>query len=95
LSIKKSQQRRFYKHFKGLENCSKKPDLIVLFHLDNNQTLPLKEAQKELIPTIAISDTNTNPENVTVSIPGNDDNLKALFLYTQLLIGSAIKGTKN
>ena len=47
------------------------------------------------IPVIAICDTNTNPSNVDYPIPGNDDALRAISLYCDLIAASVLKGLET
>ena len=47
------------------------------------------------IPVIAICDTNTNPSNVDYPIPGNDDALRAISLYCDLVAASVLKGLET
>ena len=49
----------------------------------------MQEANKLKIPVIAICDTNTDPNNIDYAIPGNDDAVRSISLYCDL-IGSAI-----
>jgi small subunit ribosomal protein S2 len=47
------------------------------------------------IPVIAICDTNTNPSGVDYPIPGNDDALRAISLYCDLVAASVLKGLES
>ena len=47
------------------------------------------------IPVIAICDTNTNPSGVDFPIPGNDDALRAISLYCDLIAASVLKGLES
>ena len=62
-----------------------RPSLLVSFKVRGNEAV-LREAQKMKIPTIGILDSDANPEAVTYGIPANDDDLKALYLYSQIFL---------
>ena len=64
------------------------PDAIFVIDI-NKESIALQEANKLNIPVIAICDTNTDPSNVDFPIPGNDDAVRSISLYCDL-IGSAI-----
>src|SRR5947209_19024087 len=57
------------------------PDL--LFVIDSNkEAIAVKEARKLGIPVVAVVDTNCDPDEVDYVIPGNDDALRAIRLFT-------------
>jgi small subunit ribosomal protein S2 len=67
------------------------PDAI--FVIDTiKEDLAIKEAQKLGIPVIAIVDTNSDPEGLTYPIPGNDDALRAIETYCELISGAILDG---
>jgi small subunit ribosomal protein S2 len=70
------------------------PDL--LFIIDTNkEDIAVKEANVLNIPVVAIVDSNANPDGVDYVIPGNDDALRAISLYCDLVAGSVIEGLKT
>jgi small subunit ribosomal protein S2 len=75
----------------GIKDMGGKPDL--LFIIDTNkEELAVKEALKLGIPTIAILDSNSNPDGITYPIPGNDDATRAIKLYCKLVSDAALCG---
>lgn len=82
--IKKSQKKRFQRHFKVLQNIKEKPDLLILFHC-NEHPVALNEAVICQVPTIGIVDTDRDPRKIDFPIPGNDDSLYAHYLYNRVL----------
>ena len=64
------------------------PDAIFIIDI-NKESIAVQEAKKLNIPVIAICDTNTDPSNVDYPIPGNDDAVRSISLYCDL-VGSAI-----
>ena len=67
-----------------------------LFIIDTNkEAIAVLEANNLNIPVIAICDTNTNPSGVDYPIPGNDDALRAISLYCDLIAASVLKGLES
>jgi len=64
-----------------------------LFIVDsNNEAIAVKEARKLGIPVVAVVDTNCDPTVVDYVIPGNDDALRAIRLFTSKIADSASEG---
>ena len=75
----------------GIKNMKRLPD--ALFVVDsNNETIAVKEARKLGIPVVAVVDTNCDPTVVDYVIPGNDDALRAIRLFTSKIADSAAEG---
>ncbi len=67
------------------------PDVI--FVIDSNkEAIAVKEARRLGIPVVAIVDTNCDPDEVDWVIPGNDDALRAIRLFTSKIADSVIEG---
>ena len=67
------------------------PDL--LFVIDTpKESLAIKEAKKLGIPVIGVTDTNANPYEVDYPIPGNDDAIRAIQLYCELISSAVLDG---
>lgn len=75
----------------GLINMKRVPDAIYLVDVRQEQTA-VREANVRGVTTIAITDTNVNPELVTYSIPANDDAVKAIALITKVITDAIIEG---
>ncbi len=75
----------------GIKSMKRLPD--ALFIVDsNNETIAVKEARKLGIPVVAVVDTNCDPTVVDFVIPGNDDALRAIRLFTSKVADSAAEG---
>ena len=58
----------------------------MIFVIDTNiESLAVLEGKKLGIPIVAIVDSNSNPENISFPIPGNDDARRAINLYCDLV----------
>ena len=77
----------------GIKNMKRLPD--ALFIVDsNNEAIAVKEARKLGIPVVAVVDTNCDPTVVDYVIPGNDDALRAIRLFTSKISDSVIEGVQ-
>jgi len=75
----------------GIKTMKRLPD--ALFIVDsNNEAIAVKEARKLGIPVVAVVDTNCDPTVVDYVIPGNDDALRAIRLFTSKIADSAAEG---
>ena len=75
----------------GIKDMGGIPDLI--FVIDTNkEQLAIKEANKLGIPVVAVIDSNSDPDGIAFPIPGNDDALRAIDLYCELISGAVLDG---
>ncbi len=66
----------------GIKNMPNLPDALFIIDVQHEK-IAVKEANKLGIPVIAVVDTNTSPDGVDYIIPGNDDAMSAIQLFTQ------------
>jgi len=75
----------------GIKDMKGLPD--VMFVVDvGHEDIAVKEARKLGIPVIAVVDTNCSPNNIDYVIPGNDDAIRSIRLYTQLAADAVLEG---
>ena len=75
----------------GIRDMGGQPD--ALFVIDTTaEDIAIKEANKIGIPVFAICDSNSNTDGVDYVIPGNDDSLRAIDLYCELVANAVIDG---
>src|SRR6187399_2865238 len=78
------------KNLSGIKNMPRLPDAI--FVIDSkNEEIAVAEARRLGIPVIAIVDTNCDPDVVDYVIPGNDDALRAIRLFTVKISASVLQ----
>ena len=78
----------------GIKNMNGIPD--AMFIIDTSkEAIAVLEANNLNIPIVAICDSNTNPSGVDYPIPGNDDALRAISLYCDLVAASVLKGLES
>jgi len=75
----------------GIKNMTRLPDAI--FVIDSNkEQIAVREARELGIPVVAVVDTNCDPSEVDYVIPGNDDALRAIRLFTSKISESIAEG---
>jgi small subunit ribosomal protein S2 len=84
-------QEKLERSLGGIKEMGGLPD--ILFIIDTNkEKLAVEEANKLHIPVVAVLDSNSDPTGVTFPIPGNDDAIRAITLYCDLIAGSVLDG---
>jgi len=75
----------------GIKEMGGLPDLI--FVIDTNkEKIAIEEANKLNIPVIAVIDSNSSPEGITYPVPGNDDAIRAIHTYCDLVSNAVLSG---
>ncbi|MEO8659225.1 MAG: 30S ribosomal protein S2, partial [Bryobacteraceae bacterium] len=85
------ERKHLQQNLSGIRDMGGLPDL--LFIVDSNkESIAVKEARKLGIPVVAVVDTNCDPDEVDWVIPGNDDALRAIRLFTNKIADAVIEG---
>ena len=75
----------------GIKEMGGLPD--ILFVIDTNkEAIAVLEATKLKIPVVAVLDSNSSPDGIAYPIPGNDDAMRAIHLYCELVSGAVLDG---
>lgn len=75
----------------GIKDMGGLPDM--LFIIDTvKEDLAVAEANKLGMPVIAVIDSNSNPDGITYPVPGNDDAIRAIQTYCELISGAILDG---
>ena len=94
VSLLKKQQDKLEKFLGGIEDMPRIPD--VLFIVDpRKEKIAVQEAQKLNIPIVAMVDTNTDPDDIDVIIPSNDDAFRAVRLICSKMADAIIEGNQG
>jgi small subunit ribosomal protein S2 len=75
----------------GIKDMNGLPDVLFVVDVGHEQ-IAIAEARKLGIPVVAVVDTNCSPEGVSYMIPGNDDAMRAIQLYTSGIAEAVIEG---
>ncbi|MCY3897826.1 MAG: 30S ribosomal protein S2, partial [Caldilineaceae bacterium] len=77
----------------GIKTLTEMPNLIFVVDTQREE-LAVKEANKIGIPLIAVADTNSDPDEITYVIPGNDDAIRAVKLITRIVADAVEEGRR-
>jgi small subunit ribosomal protein S2 len=84
------ERKHLQQNLAGIKDMNGLPDL--LFVIDSNkEAIAVKEARKLGIPVVAVVDTNCDPDEVDYVIPGNDDALRAIRLFTTKIADAVVE----
>ncbi|MGV6808166.1 MAG: 30S ribosomal protein S2 [bacterium] len=75
----------------GIKDMGGLPDALFVIDVDHER-IAVQEANKLGIPVIGIVDTNSNPDGIDYVIPGNDDAIRAIMLYTTAVADAILEG---
>ena len=75
---------------RGIKDMRRLPDLVVIVDAQYEDTA-IKEARRLDIPTIAIVDSNTDPNKVTYAIPANDDSMRTINIIISALADAVLE----
>ena len=75
----------------GIKDMGGLPDVMVIIDT-NKEHLAIKEARKLNIPVVAVLDSNSEPKGIDYPIPGNDDAIRAINLYCDLIADAVLDG---
>ena len=75
----------------GIKDMGGLPDAVFVVDV-NHEKIAIQEANKLGIPVIGIVDTNSDPDGVDILIPGNDDAIRAIELYSSAIADACIEG---
>ncbi|GHU47679.1 30S ribosomal protein S2 [Spirochaetia bacterium] len=84
------EQAKLQKNLGGIKEMKELPG--ILFIIDTRmEGIAVAEAKRMGIPIAAVVDTNCNPEGIDFPIPGNDDAIRAITLFTQIVANAVIE----
>ena len=77
----------------GIKDMNGRPDIMFVIDTVKEQ-LAIAEAKRLGIPVVAICDSNSDPDGIDFVIPGNDDAIRAITLYCDLVAGAVLDGVQ-
>jgi small subunit ribosomal protein S2 len=87
------ERAKLQKNLGGIKEMKELPG--ILFIIDTRkEAIAVAEAQRMGIPIVAVVDTNCNPDGINYPIPGNDDAIRAITLFTQI-VANAVEEADN
>jgi small subunit ribosomal protein S2 len=89
--MRRREMEKLDKSLGGIKDMNGLPDALFIVDV-GYEKIAVNEAVKLNIPVIAIVDSNNSPDNVDYMIPGNDDSIRAIQLYTTGVADAIIEG---
>ena len=84
------EKAKLEKNLGGIKEMKELPGALFVIDTHKEQ-LAVAEARRMGIPIIAVVDTNCNPEGIDFPIPGNDDAIRAISLFTSIIANAVIE----
>jgi small subunit ribosomal protein S2 len=85
------EKEKLEKSLGGIKNMPALPDALFVIDI-GHENIAVQEAKKLGIPVVAVVDTNYDPSLVDYAIPGNDDAIRAVQLYTRAIADAVLEG---
>jgi len=85
------EQAKLEQSLGGIKDMKSLPDVMFVIDVDH-EDIAIREAHKLGIPVVAVVDTNCSPDGVDYVVPGNDDAMRAIQLYTTLIADAVLDG---
>ncbi len=85
------EREKLEKSLGGIKEMKSLPDVMFVIDVEH-EDIAIREAQKLGIPVVAVVDTNCSPDGVDYIVPGNDDAMRAIELYTSLIADAVLDG---
>lgn len=88
------EYRKMYRNLNGLRSMNRLPEALVIVDPKRERN-SIKEAQSLGITTVALTDTDCDPDQIDLPIPGNDDGIRSIELFLKHMADAAIDGKHN
>jgi len=82
------------RNLEGIREMSRMPDALIVVD-PKREHIAVLEAQRVGIPTVALIDTDSDPDTVDLPIPGNDDSIRSIELMLAKLADAVLEGRKT
>jgi len=94
VSALQKEKTKLEKNLGGIKEMKDLPGAIFIIDTHKEQ-IAVAEARRMRIPIIAVVDTNCNPEGIDYPIPGNDDAIRAISLFTSIIANAVIEADND
>ena len=84
------ERTKLEKNLGGIKEMKELPGIVFIIDT-RKESIAVTEARKVNVPIVAVVDTNCNPEGITFPIPGNDDAIRAINLFAQIIANAVIE----
>lgn len=90
ISRLRKERSRMEKNLGGIKEMRDLPGAVFIIDT-RKEAIAVAEAKRAGIPIIAIVDTNCDPSDITLPVPGNDDAIRAITLFTQIIANAVVE----
>ena len=94
VSSLQKEKSKLEKNLGGIKEMKELPGAVFIIDTHKEQ-IAVAEARRMGIPIIAVVDTNCNPEGIDFPIPGNDDAIRAISLFTSIIANAVIEADND
>lgn len=84
------EKEKLTKNYGGIKEMKDLPGAVFIIDTHKEQ-IAVAEARRMKIPIVAVVDTNCNPEGIDYPIPGNDDAIRSITLFTSIIANAVIE----
>ncbi len=91
VAMLRKEKLKLDRNLRGVKDMPELPDVVFITDI-KGEAIAVRECQILGIPTVGIADTNTDPNDVTIPIPGNDDAIRSIRLFVSLIADAAFEG---
>lgn len=88
------EYRKIYRNLNGIRTMNRMPECMIIVD-PNKEKNAIREARALGITTVALIDSNCNPDSVDLPIPGNDDGIRSIELIMSHMADAVLAGKKN
>ena len=85
------EYRKMYRNLNGIRDMNRLPECVVVVD-PNKEKNPIRESRKLGITTVGLVDTNCDPDDIDLPIPGNDDSIRSIELIIRYLADAVLAG---
>ncbi|UUO05668.1 30S ribosomal protein S2 [Blastopirellula sp. J2-11] len=88
------EYRKMYRNLNGLRTMNRLPETLVIVDPKKEKNA-IREAHSLGITTVALTDTDCDPDEIDLPVPGNDDGIRSIELFTKHLADAVLDGKHN
>jgi small subunit ribosomal protein S2 len=88
------EYRKMFRNLNGLRSMNRLPECLVVIDPKKEKNA-IREARSLRIPTVGLIDTDCDPDQVDLPIPGNDDGIRSIDIIMQHLADAVVAGAKS
>ena len=88
------EYRKMYRNLNGIRDMNRFPETMIIVDPKKEKNA-VKEAQKLGIVTVALIDTDSDPDEIDLPIPGNDDSIRSIEVIMRCLADAIIEGRQH